>query len=152
MSTTSTKENRSRLTNALGFSLLELLIVLVIIGILAGLAIPRYMNSTTKAKQTEAKELLHQIYLMERSHFDSNDQYWIPSPSLVASKDDSYAFDSLGVEIMKSARYTYTITGDQDHFTATAEARRLDDDPAIDRWQIDETGALKVIIDDAIAR
>jgi len=26
------------------------------------------------------------------------------------------------------------------------------DDPAIDKWQIDQTGALKVIIDDAIAR
>jgi hypothetical protein len=28
----------------------------------------------------------------------------------------------------------------------------IDDDPAIDLWQIDETCELKVIIDDAIAR
>lgn len=152
MNIRNSKRSKRMLSNESGFSLLELLIVLVIIGILAGLAIPRYMSSTTKAKQTEAKELLHQIYLMERSYFDNNDQYWIPVPGLEASKDAPYAFDTLGVEIMRSARYTYTITGDQDHFTAIAEAHRLDDDPAIDRWQIDETGLLRVVIDDAIAR
>jgi prepilin-type N-terminal cleavage/methylation domain-containing protein len=135
-----------------GFSLVELLIVLVIIGILAGLAIPRYMSSTTKAKQTEAKELLHQIYLMERSHFQNNDRYWIPAAGLAASKNNQYAFDSIGVEIMRSARYIYQISGDEDHFVATATADRLDDDPAVDKWQIDETGELRAVIDDAITR
>ncbi|MEW5994045.1 MAG: prepilin-type N-terminal cleavage/methylation domain-containing protein [Candidatus Zixiibacteriota bacterium] len=135
-----------------GFTLLELLIVLVIIGILAGIAIPRYMSSTVKAKQTEAKEMLHQIYLLERSYFQNNDRYWIPPAGLSASKDNPFAFDTLGVEIMKSARYTYTISGDEDHFVATATAKRLDDDPAIDQWQIDESSQLKAIIDDAIAR
>ena len=66
--------------------------------------------------------------------------------------DNQYAFDTIGVEIMKSARYAYAITGDIDHFTATAIAQRLDDDPAIDQWEIDESGELKAIIDDAIAR
>lgn len=151
--------NISRLRSSLrrihdnrGFSLLELLIVLVIIGILAGLAIPRYMSSTVKAKQTEAKELLHQIYMMERSYFQNYDRYWIPPAGLVAGRDAPFAFDTLGVEIMKSARYTYEITGDEDRFIATATATRLDDDPAIDQWQIDQTGELRVIIDDAIAR
>jgi len=152
MSFLSTLRNkRLRLGNR-GFSLIELLIVLVILGIIAGLAIPRYMSSTVKAKQIEAKELLHQIYLMERSFFQSNDRYWIPAPGLVGNADNPFAFDTLGVEIMKSARYTYTITGDLDNFVATATAERLDDDPAVDKWLIDQTGALKVIIDDAIAR
>ncbi|MEW6413252.1 MAG: prepilin-type N-terminal cleavage/methylation domain-containing protein [Candidatus Zixiibacteriota bacterium] len=148
----STCRNKTRLLSNRGFSLIELLIVLVIIAIIAGLAIPRYMSSTVKAKQVEAKELLHQIYLMERSFRQNYDRYWIPDAGFVASKDNPYAFDSIGVEIMKSARYTYVITGDLDHFVATATAERLDDDPAIDKWQIDETGELRAIIDDSMMR
>ena len=141
--------NFQKLCQTKGFSLIELLIVLVIIGILAGIAIPRYMSSTTKAKQTEAKELLHQIFLLERSHFDENDEYWIPSDGVVADKDHPDAFLDLGVEIMSSARYRYIITGDKENFTATATAEHLDDDPAIDQWQIDEKGLLRVIVDDS---
>ncbi len=147
-----TINKRRKFLNQQGFSLVELLIVLVILGIIAGLAIPRYMSSTVKAKQVEAKELLNQIYLLERSYFQNNDKYWIPPSGLVAHKDAPFAFDTLGVEIMKSARYTYVITGDIDNFKCTATAERLDDDPAIDQWSIDATGELKVIMDDAIAR
>ena len=135
--------------NGRGFSLIELLIVLIIIAILAGIAIPRYMSSTTKAKQTEAKEILRQIYLLERSYFHVNDEYWIPLSGVIADKNNPDAFLDLGVEIMPSARYRYEITGDQDHFTATATADRLDDDPAIDQWQIDETGMLSAVVDDS---
>jgi len=145
--------NRSfRLRDQRGFSLVELLIVLVIIGIIAGIAIPRYMASTVKAKQTEAKGLLNQLYLLERSYFQLNDEYWIPAPGVVADRDNPYAFDTLGAEIMPSARYTYSITGDRDRFLVTAIAERLDDDPAIDQWEIDQTGLLRAVIDDAIAR
>jgi prepilin-type N-terminal cleavage/methylation domain-containing protein len=152
--TNSLTSNRffKRLTKSDGFTLTELLIVLVIIAILAGIAIPRYMASTVKAKQTEAQELLHQIYLLERSYFQIHDEYWIPRAGLYADKDNQFAFDSLGVEVMPSSRYRYIITGDRDSFVATATAERLDDDPAIDKWQIDQTGQLKVVIDDAVAR
>lgn len=152
MNISSTRNTKLPIRGQCGFSLMELLIVLVILGILAGLAIPRYMSSTVKAKQTEAKELLHQVYLLERTYFQSNDRYWVPGSGVVANKDNPFAFDTLGVEIMKSARYDYSITGDEDHFIAIAVAKRLDDDPAVDKWQIDETGELKVVFDDAILR
>ncbi len=152
MSFLSTIKSRNRRLGNRGFSLVELLIVLVILGIIAGLAIPRYMASTVKAKQAEAKGLLHQIYLLERSYFQSNDEYWIPQSGAIANKDNPFAFDTLGVEIMPSARYNYVITGDLDHFMVTATAERLDDDPAVDQWIIDQTGMLRAVIDDAIAR
>ncbi len=53
---------------------------------------------------------------------------------------------------MSSAYYPYQIIGMIDAFRATATADRLDDDPSIDQWEIDQTGSLRVIVDDAIAR
>ena len=48
--------------NQKGFTLLELMIVVVILGILAAMAIPRFITVTSKSKQSEAKLILKQIY------------------------------------------------------------------------------------------
>lgn len=133
-----------------GFTLLEILIVLVIIGILAGLAIPRFVGATSRAKQVEAKQLLRQIYTMQQSYRMEHDTYWIPEPGVKASKEHPEAFLPIGVEVMSQARYEYQISGDENEFTATATARDLDDDPTIDQWQIDQTGNLRAISDDAL--
>ena len=58
-----------------GLTLIELMIVGVIIGILAAMAIPRFMRATTKAKQSEAKLILKQIYTMQRAYRQLYDTY-----------------------------------------------------------------------------
>ena len=56
-----------------GFSLVELMIVVGIIGILATLALPRFQQFQAKAKMGEAKNLLTHIYTLEQSfHLDNN--------------------------------------------------------------------------------
>lgn len=132
-----------------GFTLVEILIVLVIIGILAGLAIPKYVGATSKAKQVEAKQLLRQIYTMEQSYRLEHDVFWIPSGGSKASRGAPKAFAAIGVEIMVQARYEYEIRGNADHFTATAAAN-IDDDATLDTWTIDETGELKTVVDDTM--
>lgn len=132
-----------------GFTLIEILIVIVIIGILAGLATPKLMSAATKAKQVEAKQMLQQIYTLERAYRIENDEYWIPESGKVANHENPEEFAELGFELTRQARYEYSISGGHNHFEARAVARNLDDDDSLDEWVIDQAGELKSISNDA---
>jgi type IV pilus assembly protein PilE len=57
------------------FTLTELLVVLVIIGILVLLALPKLMPLISKAKSTEAQLQLGHLYTLEKSYFFSKSKY-----------------------------------------------------------------------------
>jgi prepilin-type N-terminal cleavage/methylation domain-containing protein len=136
-----------RTGNKKGFTLIELMIVVVIIGILAALAIPRFMRSTTKAKQSEAKQLLKQIYTMQRAYRQEFDTYACDGQVVAAGG----SFATIGIDVGASARYTYTMAADATTFTCTATAN-LDDDATIDTWTITQDGTLAVSagLDDSV--
>jgi len=122
-----------------GFTLVESMIVVVIIGILAALAIPRFMQATVKTKQSEAKGILKQIYTMERTYRQQENVY-------LACANNA-ALNGIGVEVPVDAIYAYSVALAGNGFTATAICN-LDDDATIDTWTMNDAGTLTNTIDD----
>lgn len=64
-----------RMHNKKGFTLIELMIVVAIIGILAAIAIPNFLKYQAKSKQSEAKTNLKGIFTSEASYFSEANSY-----------------------------------------------------------------------------
>jgi type IV pilus assembly protein PilA len=78
----------SMLKGKKGFTLIELMIVVAIIGILAAIAIPNFLKFQAKSKQSEAKANLGAIFTGEVAYFGETNSYgnfpqinWSPSGS-----------------------------------------------------------------------
>jgi type IV pilus assembly protein PilA len=119
-----------------GFSLVELMIVVAIIGILAGLAVPKFQMFQAKAKQSEAKNNLSHIYTLEMSYFGDNDAYatWanaigrIGPGNAPADCNHTTATNAIGFKPQgncSKVRYGYTVssTNMAENFTATAASQ-----------------------------
>jgi prepilin-type N-terminal cleavage/methylation domain-containing protein len=69
-----------------GFTLIELMVVVAIIGILAGIAIPNFMKFQTRSRQSEAKVNLKAIFLAKKAYHATYETYgcamcdWVPEP------------------------------------------------------------------------
>jgi type IV pilus assembly protein PilE len=67
------KERTVRTRNSRGVTLIELMIVVVIVGILAAIALPSYRNHVVKSARTQAQaELLQLASLQEKIYLNSN--------------------------------------------------------------------------------
>lgn len=60
---------------SLGFSLIELMIVVAIVGILAGIALPAYQEHVRRGKATEATAALADLRIRLEQHYQDNRRY-----------------------------------------------------------------------------
>ena len=134
-----------------GFSLVELMVVVAIIGILATLAIPRFAIYQAKSRQAEAKTNLRFIYTLEEAHMSENDDY----ASMPNHGDGSCASNDLGF-MLKPCKSRYVYKADAQTgagtFSATATsgamtANKIMRGCASDVWTIDQENTLKASYD-----
>ena len=116
------------LTNNKGFTLIELMIVVAIIGILAAIAIPNFMSYQCKAKASEAKSNLGNLMTAQEAYRAEYDMY------------SSSAGLMLQLKAGSQPRYTYTLTGGTTTFSAAATAAL--GGAASDVWTMNQSGIL----------
>ncbi len=139
------------MTKNRGFTLIEIMIVVVIIGILSAIAIPNFMKFRSRAWQAEAKANLAAVHNCQLIYFSDFDTF--------AGGED--AFDKIKfVPIAGRNRYTYIldqsilpgviqidnlpegIPSTKEGFTCIAVSN-IDQDPALDYWAINDDRDLR---------
>jgi type IV pilus assembly protein PilE len=100
-----------------GFSLIELLIVIVIVGILASIALPSYRQYIIRSKRRAAQTALVDIANREQQYFIANRAYADDGDLGYVLPDDvgeNYTFDiTLDAGPPPTFTITFTPTGDQ---------------------------------------
>jgi type IV pilus assembly protein PilA len=89
-----------KLRNRKGFTLVELMIVVAIIGILAAIAIPNFLNFRLKAKASEAKSNLGAIRTTETAYY-AEWSMWVGNQAMVpnggrANNGDKISWSPVG--------------------------------------------------------
>lgn len=139
----SSKSPRSFRAKIQAFTLTEVLVVLIIIGILILLALPNLLPLITKAKNVEAKIQLEHLYTLEKNYFFESSKY---TSSLSELDYEQQKLTTEGGQ----ANYKIEVTeATNNSFKARAiSVVDFDGDGVFNVWEIDQNKSIKEITKD----
>ena len=103
--------------NNSGFTLLEIIIVIIILGVLASLALPRFLKTSESSKGAESLQVMTALRTALEAHFAKNNTYggavlgtaahnlMVDDPANAANPHFTY-----GLSNLSATRYTITAT------------------------------------------
>ncbi len=147
-----------KLQSKKGFTLIELMIVVAIIGILAAIAIPNFLRFQAKSKQSEAKTNLGGIFTAEVAYLAENNGFAnLGTVSWAPTGTPRYRYTTLGgtdMGLMSITFDAWVVTpavsaATPPAFTAGAQGQ-VDTDANLDQWVMDDARNLRNSDDDVI--
>jgi type IV pilus assembly protein PilE len=121
-----------------GFSLTELMVVLVIIGILTLLALPRFSTVITRARMVEARTMLSHAHTLQQTYHYEYDRY---GESIIAIGFEQSPLVSDG----GTGRYVIAVErADMNAYMMTATSIvDFNRNGTFNVWEVDETGVVR---------
>lgn len=115
-----------------GFTLVEILIVVVILGILAAIVIPQFTNASSEAKLSNLKSNLQAVRAQIELYKIRNEDH---SPTVASFESDMTTRDA-----NMNGPYLQCIP--ENPYTNTNTVATWNSAGATDAWELDETGAI----------
>jgi len=140
-----------RPTHPNGFSLLEVVIVMLIIGTLAAVAIPRFVVYQYRTKSAEAKINLSSIRVAEEAYYSENETYVsvAPEPPVLPGglatvfDGKTSGFSELGFDTEGNVFFSYGVAVSTDRTGYTIDAGSdIDEDGIVQLWGYTKPDAL----------